>query len=321
MDRMAFFGYHMPSFTFPGVRREDLFDQVANLARSAESAGFELVTVMDHFYQIAGIGPEEEPMLEGYTTLGALARETSTVRLATMVTGVTYRNPALVAKMVTTLDVLSRGRAICGIGAAWNESEHIGYGFEFPPIRERMDRLEDALNIIKRMFTEERPSYAGTYYRIERALNVPRPLQPGGPKILVGGGGEKRTLRLVARYADMSHWFGATPADIKRKADILDRHCEEADRDPATITRTMGAPVVLVENEGQAKSVMERMPPERRAMFQPATPDRAAEILNDYIELGIQGFTFGNPTLRTPEEFDRAQRLITAVKGGQAVRS
>ena len=313
MDRMPFFGYHLPSFTFPGVAPDGLFDHVAGLARSAESAGFELVTVMDHFYQITGIGPEEEPMLEGYTALAALARETSRVRLGTLVTGVTYRNPALVAKMVTTIDVLSKGRAICGIGAAWNESEHIGYGFEFPPIRERMDRLDEALTILKLMFTQQRPSFAGTHYRIDRALNDPRPLQPGGPKILVGGGGEKRTLRLVARHADMSHWFGPL-ADIKRKNEILDRYCDEEGRDPATIIRTMGAPVVLVENEGQAKTVMERMPPERRVMFQPTTPEQAAEVLQDYIAVGIQGFTFGNPTLRTPEEFERAQRLIRTVK-------
>jgi F420-dependent oxidoreductase-like protein len=267
---------------------------------------------MDHFYQITPIGPEEEPMLEGYTTLGALARETSRVRLATLVTGVTYRNPALVAKMTTTLDVISKGRAICGIGAAWNESEHIGYGFPFPPIRERMDRLDEALTIIKLMFTKERPSFSGTHYRIDRALNNPRPLQPGGPKILVGGGGEQRTLRLVARHADMSHWFGPL-ADIKRKIEILNRYCEEEGRDPATITKTMGSPVVLVENEGQAKTVMERMPPERRVMFQPATPDQGAEILQDFIGAGIEGFTFGNPTLRTPDEFERARRLITAV--------
>src|SRR5919109_2246868 len=168
MDFVAFLSYHMPTFTFPGVPQEDLVDHVVGLARSAESAGFELVTVMDHFYQIANIGAEEEPMLEGYTTLAALARGTRTVRLGTMVTGVTYRNPALVAKMITTLDVISKGRAICGIGAAWNESEHIGYGFDFPPIRERMDRLEEALTIIKLMFTEERPSFTGMHYRIDR---------------------------------------------------------------------------------------------------------------------------------------------------------
>src|ERR1700682_969418 len=131
MEGMPFFGYHMPSFTYPGVPADGLFDHAAGLARSAEAAGFELVTVMDHFYQITPIGPEEEPMLEGHTVLAALARGTSRVRLATLVTGVTYRNPALVAKMVTTLDVISKGRAICGIGAAWNESEHIGYGLAF----------------------------------------------------------------------------------------------------------------------------------------------------------------------------------------------
>jgi len=313
MEAMPFFGYHMPSFTFPGVSPDKLFDNAVGLARSAENAGFELVTVMDHFYQITPIGPEEEPMLEGYMVLAALARETSRVRLATLVTGVTYRNPALVAKMVTTLDVISKGRAICGIGAAWNESEHIGYGFVFPPIRERMDRLDEALMILKLMFTKERPSFTGTHYRIDRALNSPRPLQPGGPKIMVGGGGEQRTLRLVARHADMSHWFGPL-ADIKRKSEILNRYCEEEGRDPATITKTMGSPVVLVENEGQVKTVMERMPPERRVMFQPATPEQAAEILQDYIAVGIQGFTFGNPTLRTPDEFERAGRLITAIK-------
>jgi F420-dependent oxidoreductase-like protein len=313
MNAMPFFGYHMPSFTFSDVPRDELFDHIGGLARTAEATGFEMVTVMDHFYQIAGVGSEEEPMLEGYTTLAALARETSRVRLATLVTGVTYRNPALVAKMVATLDVISKGRAICGIGAAWNESEHVGYGFDFPPIRERMDRLAEALTILKLMFTEQRPSFAGTHYRIDRALNSPRPLQAGGPKILLGGGGEKRTLRLVARHADMSHWFGPL-ADMKRKSEILYRYCEEEGRDPSTITRTMGSPVVLVENEGQAKTVMERMPPERRVMFQPATPEQAAEILQDYIDAGIEGFTFGNPTLRTPEEFERAQRLIKAVK-------
>src|SRR5258708_16041313 len=217
---MPFFGYHMPSFTVPGVPPDELFDHVGGLARSAESAGFELVTVMDHFYQITGIGAEEEPMLEGYTTLGALARETKRVRLAILVTGVTYRNPALVAKMVTTLDVISKGRMICGIGAAWNESEHIGYGFDFPPIRERMDRLDEALTILKLMFTQERPSFSGTHYRIDRALNNPRPLQPGGPKIMVGGGGEQRTLRLFARYAGMSHWFGPL-ADPTPQSPIL----------------------------------------------------------------------------------------------------
>src|ERR1700730_4672895 len=184
--RMALlFGFHMPNFTYPGVPDERLFEWVVEQARAAEAAGFALVTVMDHFYQIAGIGPEEDPMLEAYTTLGALAASTSRVRLATLVTGVTYRNPALLAKLVTTLDVISGGRAVLGIGAAWNESEHRGYGFEFPPIGERTDRLDEALTICRLMFTQTRPSFEGRHHRIERAINSPRPVQPGGPRILV----------------------------------------------------------------------------------------------------------------------------------------
>src|ERR1700737_1522904 len=153
------FGYHMPNFSFPGVPAEGLFDHVVELTLAAESAGFDLVTVMDHFYQIRGVGPETEPMLEAYSTLAALAARTSSVQLGTLVTGVTYRNPALLAKTVTTLDVISKGRAILGIGAAWNEDEHRGYGFEFPPIGQRMDRLDEALTIARLMFSEDRPSF------------------------------------------------------------------------------------------------------------------------------------------------------------------
>src|SRR5438876_9482438 len=182
MSMAAFFGFHMPSFTFPGVPNDRLFDRVVENAKAAERAGFDLVTVMDHLYQIRGIGPETEPMMEAYTTLSALATQTSRVKLGTLVTGVTYRNPALLAKMVTTLDVISKGRAILGVGAAWNEDEHRGYGFEFPPIARRMDRLDEALTIARLMFTEERPSFEGKYYRIDRAVNVPRPIQPGRPQ-------------------------------------------------------------------------------------------------------------------------------------------
>src|ERR1700704_3986621 len=229
----ALFGFHMPNYTFPGVPEDQLFDKVVKNAQAAEKAGFDLVTVMDHLYQISGIGPETDPMMEAYTTLSALATRTSRVKLGTLVTGVTYRNPALLAKTVTTLDVISKGRAIMGIGAAWNETEHIGYGWEFPPIKERMDRLEEALIIIKRMFTEERPSFEGKHYRIHEALNVPRPIQPGGPKVLIGGTGETRTLKLLARHGDIGHWFGGDLNDLKRKKQIFEQHCQAEGRDPS----------------------------------------------------------------------------------------
>src|SRR2546426_7688708 len=152
----AFFGFHMPTFTFPGVPNDRLFDSVVDNAKAAEDAGFDLITVMDHFYQIRGIGPETEPMMEAYTTLSALATQTERVRLGTLVTGVTYRNPALLAKIVTTLDVISKGRAILGIGAAWYEPEHVGFGFGFPPAGERLDRLEEAVQICRALFREDR---------------------------------------------------------------------------------------------------------------------------------------------------------------------
>jgi F420-dependent oxidoreductase-like protein len=295
-----FFGYHMPYFSFPGVAPEDRFDRVVQLACAAETAGFDAVTVMDHFYQIGGVGPPGEPMLEAYTTLGALAARTSQVRLATLVTGVTYRNPALLAKMVTTLDVISKGRAIFGIGAAWNEAEHAGYGIEFPPIGERMDRLDEALTIARKMFTEERPSFTGKHYRIDEALNSPRPIQPGGPRVLIGGGGERRTLRLVARHGDISHWWGTLDV-LKHKSEVLERHCEAEGRDFTTILRTAGSPVVLVENEQQAAAMAERIPPSRRGLMAPATVDQAADQLRPFLEAGIGGFTFNNPTMPTPE--------------------
>jgi F420-dependent oxidoreductase-like protein len=297
----VFFGYHMPNFSYPNVPRERLFDHVVGLAQAAEAAGFDLVTVMDHFYQIRGVGPETEPMLEAYTTLGGIAARTTRILLGTMVSGVTYRNPALLAKMVTTLDVISAGRAILGIGAAWNEDEHIGYGFDFPPIGRRMDMLEEALQIAKLMFAQERPSFHGRFYRIERALNSPRPIQEGGPRILVGGIGEKRTLRLVARYADMSNFFPLPIDELKRKLDILEQHCAAEGRDSSTILKTVMAPFTLVLDEGRAKTLADRLPPDAPAMARPALPEQAAEVLRAHLEAGFQGFTFRNPNLSTPE--------------------
>ena len=313
-----FFGYHMPNYTFSGARPEDIFDRFLDQATAAEAAGFDMVTVMDHFYQIRGIGPETDPMMEAYTTLGAIAARTSRIKLATLVTGVTYRNPALVVKMVTTLDAISKGRAILGIGAAWNEDEHRGYGFEFPPIRDRMDRLEEAVTIARLMFTQDQPSFEGKHYRIERALNVPRPIQAGGPKILIGGGGEKRTLRILAKHGDIGHWFGGPIQDLKRKRQIFLEHCEAVNRDPSTVTLLMGSLAILVESNRDAKAQLERIPEERRPMVIVATPAEVAERLQPYVDAGFGGFTFSNQTLPAKDQIGLAGELIKLMAGARS---
>ncbi|HEY8819197.1 MAG TPA: LLM class F420-dependent oxidoreductase [Candidatus Limnocylindrales bacterium] len=313
------FGLHLPDYTFPDTPTERLFDRVVEQAKAAEEAGFSLVTVMDHLYQIQGIGPVTDPMLEGWSTLAALARETTRVRLGTLVTGVTYRNPALVAKMATTLDVISGGRAILGMGAAWNDEEHLGYGFDFPPVRERMDRLDEALTIIRAMFSEERPTFTGRYYRIHDALDVPRPIQPGGPRILVGGGGEQRTLKIAAAHADMTHWFPLGLEAIRHKNEVLEGYCEAIGRDPATIERTMATPVVVAGSDAEASAVLDRLPPERRAHVAAGTPEQMAEALRPYLDAGFTGFTFNNSIYRTPEAIGRVGELLRLVGGAAPV--
>jgi F420-dependent oxidoreductase-like protein len=308
----VWFGYHIPNFTFPGVEPDGLFDHVAGLAKAAEDAGFELVTVMDHLYQIRGIGPETDPMLEAYSTLAALSQRTERMRLGALVTGVTYRNPALLGKTLTTLDVVSKGRALLGIGAAWNEDEHRGYGYEFPPISERMDRLDEALAIITAMFREERPTFEGRQYRIERALNVPRPIQANGPPILVGGGGEQRTLKIAAKYADMTHWFPIGLDGLRHKDEVLVRHCEAIGRDPGAIERTMSTPVLTAPDEARAAAILDMVPPERRSI-RPVRPEQAAEQLRPYIDAGFTGFTFNNTYLPTPEDIAVTGELLRLV--------
>jgi F420-dependent oxidoreductase-like protein len=240
-------GLQIPNFTFPGVADADLFETIAGIAITADNHGFDSLWVMDHLYQIEVVGPREHPMLEAYTLLGALAARTSEIALGTMVTGVTYRNPALLAKIVTTLDIISSGRAILGIGAAWNDDEHAGYGYDFPTAKERLDRLEEALQIIPAMFTEEAPSFEGRHYRVQEVLNNPKPVR-GRIPVLIGGGGEKRTLRLVAQYGDACNLFGG-PDDVRHKLDVLERHCADVGRDPAEITKTV---LLTVGDPGKA---------------------------------------------------------------------
>jgi F420-dependent oxidoreductase-like protein len=309
------FGLHLPLYTFPGTSSAALFDKVVAQAQAAESNGYDVVTVMDHLYQIVGVGSEEEPMLEGWAVLNALARETSRVRLGTLVTGVTYRNPALLAKMATTLDVTSSGRAILGLGAAWNESEHDGYGYEFPRVGERMDRLDEALTIAKLMFTEDRPSFEGKHYRIHEALNVPRPVQPGGPKILIGGGGEQRTLRIAARHADMTHWFPLGADVLRHKTEVLESYCAEIGREPSTIERTMAAPAIVARDDAAKDALLAQVPPERRPYVKGGTPAQAAEVIKPYIDDGFTGFTFNNTYYKTPGEIALVGEVLQLIGG------
>ncbi|GLW22470.1 LLM class F420-dependent oxidoreductase [Microbispora triticiradicis] len=229
-------GLQIPDFTYPGGPAT-LGTDLAEIARTADDAGFATVAVMDHFFQIGVVGPTEHDMLEAYTTLGYLAGHTSRAKLLTLVTGTVYREPGLLAKIVTTLDVLSGGRAWLGIGAAWNEEESRGLGLPFPPLAERFERLEETIQICLRMWGGDEKPYDGRHYRLERPLNSPQALSRPHPPILVGGGGEKKTLRLVARYAQACNLFPT--ADLARKLDVLRAHCDAEGRDYDEIVKTV----------------------------------------------------------------------------------
>jgi len=231
-------GIQIPIFTWPGGAA-GLAQKLREIAQTADDAGFSSVWVMDHLFQIPMVGAAEQEMLEGYAALGYLAGVTRRAKLGTMVTGVTYRHPGVLVKTVTTLDVLSAGRAYLGIGAAWFEREHVGLGVPFPPLAERFERLEETLRIALQMWSGKVAPFAGKHYRLAETLCVPAPLSRPRPKILIGGGGEKKTLRLVARYADACNLFAFLGADgLRRKLDVLRRHCDAERRDYGQIEKT-----------------------------------------------------------------------------------
>lgn len=230
-------GVHVVAFSLPGGPAS-IGPTLAAVGSAAEEAGIDNLSAMDHYFQLPGFGLDPaEPMLEGYTTLGFLAAHTSTVELQLLVTGVTYRHPGLLAKIVTTLDVLSGGRAVLGIGAAWYEREHRAMGVRFPPVAERFERLEEALQIFLQMCSGEQGPYHGKHYTLERTLNSPQPLRRPHPPILIGGSGEKKTLRLVAQYAQACNLFPGP--DVARKLDVLREHCAAVGRDYDEIEKTI----------------------------------------------------------------------------------
>ena len=257
-------GLQIPSFTWPGGPAE-MARTLGEIARTADEAGFASLWVMDHFFQIGGrdrssfLGPAEDNMLEGYSTLSYLAGLTQKMTLGTLVTGVIYRYPGILVKTVTTLDVLSGGRAMLGIGAAWNEREAHGLGVPFPPVKERFERLEETLQIARQMWSDNNGPYQGKHYQLAETLCTPQPLSKPHPRILIGGTGEKKTLRLVAQYADACNLFAGIGPDILRsKLDILKRHCETLGRNEAEIEKTTLSTVHLASGQQSAADVIQQ---------------------------------------------------------------
>ena len=310
---------HLPNFNFPDTPPERLLERLLEIAEAAEESGYTCISVMDHLHQIRGIGPRTNWMLEGNTILAALAARTSRVALTLLVGGVTYRNPALLAKITTTIDVISRGRAVLGLGAAWNEEEHDAYGIPFPPLRERFERLEDALRIARAMFTEPESSVAGRHHSTSGAINNPQPLR-GDIPILVGGSGERKTLRLVAQYADGCNVFGDAER-VRHLMGVLDGHCEAVGRDPSEITRTkMAAAFVAPTHEAamrklEAAGLSGEM---RSALAIAGDPDGLAEQAQPFLDAGVDGLTVRLADVHDLESVALVGRALSPLVGAAA---
>jgi len=282
-------GVQVSNFTWPEGPTQ-LGATFGRIAEEADGAGFASLWVMDHFFQIAMVGPAENDMLEGYSALAFAAARTKQIKLGTLVTGVTYRHPGILIKTVTTLDVLSGGRAYLGIGAAWNEEEHRGLGIPYPPLAERFERLEETLRLAHQMWAGDEQPFNGTHYQLARPLNSPQALQRPHPPILIGGSGEKKTLRLVAQYADACNLFGAPGAEseLRRKLDVLRRHCE-----------AVGRPYEEVQ-----KTALYRLNVTRDGRDDSVTPQVAVEQLAAMADLGFDEIILSMPNVIEPGLFD-----------------
>jgi F420-dependent oxidoreductase-like protein len=317
---MLHLGLQLPSFTFIDVPDDRLFERIAEIAIAAEGGGFDSFWVMDHYHQIANMGPVTDPMLEAYTLLGGIAARTTRVQLGAMVTGVTYRNPAFLAKVVTTLDVVSSGRAILGIGAAWNDEESMAYGYPWPSATERFERLEDALRICRTMFTQPASTVDGSIHRVAGAINVPQPIRSGGPPILVGGGGERKTLRLTAKYADMWNGFGDLDT-IRHKLDVLTAHCETEGRDRSEIVATRLGTLIVADTMEQADRRRQEWQRARNVEDDTLAMrlvwgdrDTVAERARAFLDAGLQGLIFNMPAGSSTEDVVRAGEALATLR-------
>ena len=307
---------HLPNFTYPGVEPEAEFETIVSIAATAERSGFSSISVMDHLHQIPPVGPPENAMFEGSTMLAAIAARTSTVSLGLLVGSVTYRNPALAAKITTTLDIISGGRAWHGLGAGWFEEEHAAYGLNFPPLRERFERLEEALQIARSMFTEEQTTFTGAHYRTDGAFNNPKPIR-GDIPILIGGSGERKTLRLVAQYADGCNLFG-DPERARHLLGVLEAHCETVGRDSGEITKTAMAQILIAPTHEAAQAKLAALrdrgiPDQRLQTMTVGDPDTIGEAAQAFADAGIEGMTISLPNVDDLEELELAGRTISTV--------
>ena len=291
-------GLQVPSFTFPDGQSH-LGDTFGLIAERAERAGLHSLWVMDHFFQIRGVGPAENEMLEGWSALAFAAGRTNRIKLGTMVTGVTYRHPGVLVKTATTLDALSHGRAYFGIGAAWNEEEHKGLGVPFPPLKERFERLEETLQIALQMWAGDEKPYQGKYYQLERPLNVPQSVQRPHPPILIGGGGEEKTLRMVAQYADACNLFTRMGTDVlKHKLEVLQAHCQRLGRPYEQIEKTSLDTIRLARDGGDGA----------------LTPAAAIDHFGGLAELGIDHALFNTPQAHELEFYDLLAEIVPEVE-------
>lgn len=296
-------GLQVSHFTWPDAPAS-IGPTFGRIARDAETAGLSSLWVMDHFFQIRPAGPPELEMLEGYTALAFAAGQTSTIELGTLVTGVTYRHPGLLAKIVTTLDVLSGGRAWLGIGAAWNEEEHRGLGVPFPPLKERFERLEETLRICLQMWSGDETPFRGEHYRLDRPLNSPPAIRSPHPPILIGGMGEKKTLRLVAQYADACNLFDVGPDRLRAKLEVLRGHSADVGRPYPEITKTVLTRIALSTSGARAASGEHTM-----------TVASAVDKLGALSEAGIDDAILGMANQADPGAYALVADLVRQVAG------
>ncbi|MBS0644219.1 MAG: LLM class F420-dependent oxidoreductase [Proteobacteria bacterium] len=280
------FGIHNPSFVF-GPDSSEMFEGLKAKAQWAENNGFAWFSVMDHLIQIPWIGPSDEPFMEGWTAITALAAVTSRIRLSTLVSSVAYRNPALLAKIASNVDVISRGRVTLGIGAGWFDEEYRQYGWEFPPKPAvRIRQMEEAVQLILAMWREKRATFHGRYFRIEDAILEPKPVQKPHPPVMIAGGGEQMTLRVVARYGDMCNVAG-TPADVQRKFAILRSHCESVGRNFGAIEKTNITSLLLARTEAELAAKRSRLGVGAAFNGFAGTVEAAMNLIGTYRDAGV----------------------------------